>query len=74
MTEKKKWPKWRDFWPDVNDEKGLKYAINSGAVVGLWFAISYCVSAAFVFYAGRSFTSEVAPQINGARLDLSGNK
>jgi hypothetical protein len=62
MAEKKKWPKWRDFWPDVNDEKGLKFAINCGAVVGLWFAISYVVSATFVFYTGKAlFTGEVAP-------------
>jgi hypothetical protein len=62
MMEKKKWPKWRDFWPDVNDEKGLRYAINSGAIVGLWIAISYVVGAAFIFFTGKAmFTDEVAP-------------
>lgn len=59
MTEKKKRNWW---WPDVNDEMGLKSAINGGAVAGLWIAISYVVSAAFIVFTGKGiFSGEVAP-------------
>lgn len=52
--EKKKRNVW---WPDVNDEKGLKDAINCGAGVAVWIAISYLFVSIYLFYTGEGFFS-----------------
>jgi hypothetical protein len=53
--------KWSDAcWLNVNDERGMKSAIVLGAIVALWFAISYMINTTLIYFTGKGiFTGEM---------------
>ena len=57
--EKKKSNSW---WPNVNEEKGLKDAIHGGVGVAIWLTVSYLFTTGYLIYTGEGLFTGSATQ------------